>query len=490
MFLKKEDFKVIENRLKESANKFSACLHIEILNNDETMFSSNYGYKDIENKTPFDDEAKLSYNLADWNLASICLLQLYEKKLFKYNDKLSKFIPEYKQADKVTIKQMVKLTSAIIDYVAGDKMKKEAQKDGFALLSDVEKRKLECLIETEKISFEEVLEIINNHELEHKPGWDTNYTLTNNILLCELVKRISGEEYTKYVLKNVFDKAGVKYTLGYNTDCRMYGQTDFEFRFKLSVAKNHFDVVTMDIENTKKLFFAFKNCLFFSKSTWEMMKKASKDVGYGFWYYNETIYLDLGFESLGASFAYNEKSGVTRTVIGNYLGDEILEDGKWKWFNKEAAGLIRSVYIKPDNPKLEKFNRKNSSDFFELTITTAQEYFVPNVYKCLAYSYNDKRRQNYVLKDNGIGVGMVTLTIDKKNGEYWISFLMVDEMFQRKGYGKILVNKACEILKDNGAKILRIGVRLENIAAYKTYKACGFIEEVVYSSFARLRKDL
>lgn len=72
-----------------------------------------------------------------------------------------------------------------------------------------------------------------------------------------------------------------------------------------------------------------------------------------------------------------------------------------------------------------------------------------------------------------------------------ILFLAIDSDFRRKGYGKKLVEHAMKELKKQGAKVIKICTRVDNIAAQKLYGGYfGFIKEDEKDGFVFYRKDV
>lgn len=69
----------------------------------------------------------------------------------------------------------------------------------------------------------------------------------------------------------------------------------------------------------------------------------------------------------------------------------------------------------------------------------------------------------------------------------WINYLAVVPEFQRHGYGKQLVHKAIEELKNMGCLKVNLQVRRSNTSAIDFYKHLGFKEDDVVSLGMRLK---
>ena len=98
-----------------------------------------------------------------------------------------------------------------------------------------------------------------------------------------------------------------------------------------------------------------------------------------------------------------------------------------------------------------------------------------------------RKQPVYVLMDHGVAVGLAALTIRPKKGKFDITFLQVDRRYQGRGYGRILLTRAMEILKAKGAKTLEIGVNRFNIPAQRLYRSAGFADKEVYDEFIEMQ---
>lgn len=69
-------------------------------------------------------------------------------------------------------------------------------------------------------------------------------------------------------------------------------------------------------------------------------------------------------------------------------------------------------------------------------------------------------------------VGFIIVWENDFNGQ--IIDLVVEENFQNKGYGKMLLNQGIEFLKAKGVKTISLEVAQKNFKAKKLYESCGF----------------
>ena len=71
----------------------------------------------------------------------------------------------------------------------------------------------------------------------------------------------------------------------------------------------------------------------------------------------------------------------------------------------------------------------------------------------------------------------------------WIYYLMVDPDLQRKGYGRQIMKKAEELLKEAGCPKINLQIRTNNVDVLKFYHRIGYEIDEVLSMGKRLIED-
>lgn len=115
---------------------------------------------------------------------------LRDKGKLSVNDKLSKYFPEYKNAKKITLKNLLTMRSGISSMFYGN----------VALISP-------------KNSEEENVKVITKTylslDLSYKPDSKYEYVNANYFLLARVVEMISGKSYSDFVRENIFKPLGM-----------------------------------------------------------------------------------------------------------------------------------------------------------------------------------------------------------------------------------------------------------------------------------------
>ena len=136
--------------------------------------------------------------------------------------------------------------------------------------------------------------------------------------------------------------------------------------------------------------------------------------------------------------------------------------------NKEA--MERVVDLRP-------ITMDNFHDCINLKVGKGQEKFVASNMYSLAEAKADGVSIPLGIYHNNTLVGFTMYWFDEKNEMGWIDRLMVDEKYQKHGYGRMTMIQVIERLKAHEkCKIIRTSFEISNENAGKLYKSLGFQE--------------
>ena len=163
------------------------------------------GYSDLENKVKIDGNER--YNIYSCSKVITCTaaLQLWEKGLFSLEDKLSDYMPEFKEMTVRTDDGIKKAENPILikhlfEMTAGF---------SYACYSPQLKR---CIDETSgKCPTREAMKYLAKEPLLYEPGERWEYSLCHDVLAA-FVEVVSGEKFEVYVKKNIFDVIGMNHS--------------------------------------------------------------------------------------------------------------------------------------------------------------------------------------------------------------------------------------------------------------------------------------
>jgi CubicO group peptidase (beta-lactamase class C family) len=127
---------------------------------------------------------------------STLLLKLVDQKKISLDDKLSKWLPDVPNSNRVTLRQLAQMTSGYVDYVIGN-------------------------VEFEKALYEnpfrqwepdQLLGYATSRPLLYEPGTNWNYAHTNYVLLGKALEAATGEDMPKLLQEQVLRPLGLTNT--------------------------------------------------------------------------------------------------------------------------------------------------------------------------------------------------------------------------------------------------------------------------------------
>ena len=161
------------------------------------------GYSDLENKVKVNGHER--YNIYSCSKVITCTaaLQLWERGLFSLEDKLSDYMPEFKEMtvkgdegtkkaeNQILIKHLFEMTAGFsYDCYSPQLRKAINETDG-------------------KCPTRQAMKYLAKEPLLFEPGARWEYSLCHDVLAA-FVEVVSGEKFEDYVKKNIFDVAGMK----------------------------------------------------------------------------------------------------------------------------------------------------------------------------------------------------------------------------------------------------------------------------------------
>jgi CubicO group peptidase (beta-lactamase class C family) len=124
---------------------------------------------------------------------STLLLILVDEKKVALDDKLSKWLPDVPNADRVNLGQLAQMTSGYLDYVIGNtEFDKALYEDPF--------RQWEP---------DQLLGFATSRPLLYEPGTNWNYAHTNYVLLGKALEKATGEEMSQLLQEKVLRPLGL-----------------------------------------------------------------------------------------------------------------------------------------------------------------------------------------------------------------------------------------------------------------------------------------
>ncbi len=160
-----------------------------VAKSDSVILQHAYGYANREEKIPNTMETRFNLGSINKNFTELAIYQLAAQGKLSLEDTLGKYLPDYpnkEAAKKVTVRQLLDMTSGIGDffgprYDATPKEKIRSIRDYFPLFAD--------------------------QPLAFTPATERRYSNGGFIVLGAIIEQVSGVDYYSYIAKNIFTQA-------------------------------------------------------------------------------------------------------------------------------------------------------------------------------------------------------------------------------------------------------------------------------------------
>lgn len=165
------------------------ALQVAVIRDGKIIKHNSYGTANLENDIPATEESIFSVNSITKAFVGIAVMQLAEEGKLKISDQLSLYIDSL-PADwqKITLQQVLTHTSGLPDI-----MDENEQVMGNGDESRAMKR-------------------VKALPIEFKPGENFRYNQTGYVLLGQIITKLSGMHFTKFIEDRQFKVAGMKHT--------------------------------------------------------------------------------------------------------------------------------------------------------------------------------------------------------------------------------------------------------------------------------------
>ncbi len=160
------------------------------------------GYSDLENKVKMNGSERYNIYSCSKVITCVAALQLWEKGCFSLEDKLSDYMPEFKE---MTVKTEVGIKKAENPILIRHLFEMTA---GFSY-NCCSPQIMTAISETDgKCPTREAMKYLAKEPLLFEPGDRWEYSLCHDVLAA-FVEVVSGEKFETYVKKNIFNVAGM-----------------------------------------------------------------------------------------------------------------------------------------------------------------------------------------------------------------------------------------------------------------------------------------
>ncbi|KXK36789.1 MAG: beta-lactamase family protein [Saprospiraceae bacterium] len=330
------------------------------------IYSKAVGFSDIEHNIKANETSKYRIGSISKTFTAVLLLKAMEENKIKLDEKLSNYYPTIKNADKITIEDLLYHRSGIHSFTDDE---------------DYESWSIQPK------SKQELVNIISKGESEFEPGSKFTYSNPNYILLSFILQDIYGKTYSDLLQEKILKPIGLSNTyFGHqisakNNECYSYSYDNKWVKARetnSSIPMGAGGIVSTPSDLTK-----FDEALFsgkiISKKSLELMTALKDNFGMGIFPLpfheinglGHTGGID-GFSSLLAYFPDNRISFALTSNGDNYNNKDI--------FNTVLSAVFNKPYDIPDfktynvtSEELDKYLGTYATKDLPLKLTITKE---------------------------------------------------------------------------------------------------------------------
>lgn len=317
--------KNLEEYLNAAAQNRNFQGSVLVEKDGKIVLAKGYGMADYENSIPNTPSTRFAIASMTKQFTSMAIMQLYEKRKLKLDDKISKYFPDFPRGDEITIHHLLTHTSGITNYTNLPEY---------------------WSVDPENVDVNAVINLFKDKPLEFNPGEAWNYSNSGYLLLGVIVEKITGKSLERYLQKNIFSPLKMKNTgVIYKNDKKMIdtvgyiGYLDIEPIDDTLTAKTVFGAgyLYSTIEDMYIWDRALYTCKLVSKKTMDIIftphvdTKLIGNYGYG-WVINgegtdKEIFHDgalLGFSSIISRYV-ERNTGIIILSNKNHTGSSVFK---------------------------------------------------------------------------------------------------------------------------------------------------------------------
>lgn len=162
---------------------------------DGTIWTGSSGYLNLERQTPVRSDDRFSIGSITKPIVATTVLQLMEERKLSLEDTLNQWLPDIAcqipNGDRITIQQLLTMTSGIPDYT-------ETIKDPSVL--------------SQRWTLQQLVSFISGKPALFEPGQQYSYSNTNYLLLGEIIEKATGSTLIRELRERIFKPLGMNNT--------------------------------------------------------------------------------------------------------------------------------------------------------------------------------------------------------------------------------------------------------------------------------------
>jgi CubicO group peptidase (beta-lactamase class C family) len=158
---------------------------ILIARGDEILLAKGYGLANREHGIPNTPETKFRLGSMTKQFTAMGILVLAYQGKLNLDDPLSKYLPDFPNAEKIQLHQLLSHTSGVPSYNGVEGYGENYIKPW---------------------SIDEVIDWFKDEPLQFEPGEDWSYSNSGYVLAAKVIEVVSGQDYDDFLRQEIFEK--------------------------------------------------------------------------------------------------------------------------------------------------------------------------------------------------------------------------------------------------------------------------------------------
>lgn len=167
-----------------------------VIKGGKTIFSKSYGKMDFDNNIDNTSDSKFLLASTSMMFTASAIMKLVDENKISLDDKLSKFFPDFKNGEKISIHYML------------------TERTGIPRIGDFTYNRITKHPQTP----EKLISYFKDYDLLFEPGEEYNHGRNEYILLASIIEKVSGKSFGVYLKEEIFDPLGMKNTGHFSYD--------------------------------------------------------------------------------------------------------------------------------------------------------------------------------------------------------------------------------------------------------------------------------
>ena len=191
-----------------------------VTKNGKTVCESAKGTENKFSNKKITADTKFCIGSVSKQFAAAAILLLRQDGQLSVDDKLSKYFPDYRYGNELTIRHLLDMRSGIREFYDVEYID-----DAFTELPTGELRGLITNDNTVEENREILEDWLLRQPLEFEPDTAFEYSNSNYFLLARIVEIVSGQSYNEFLRERIFKPLGMTHTT-FIDDVDLFGQPD------------------------------------------------------------------------------------------------------------------------------------------------------------------------------------------------------------------------------------------------------------------------